>query len=70
MHTLTIDLEQGRKAYVNHNSDWFGNAIINYESEQGEYIEVMIPGAILLDIGRKSALEYVKNKIISLCEQL
>ncbi len=56
-------------AYINHNSDWSGEAIVSWMDNGGEH-EVRLPAWILVAGGKKAAIEFVRNAVVEALEEL
>ena len=65
------------KVVVNHNGDWSGDAIINYQEAGVKGIlpdkepkEIRVPGKLLIALALPVAKRFVGDKIISQVEQM
>lgn len=74
MTTSEFDIEGYGRVVVNHNSDWSGEAKIRWHAKgtQRNYYgqEVEFPASLLLELGKRAAIEMVKDELISFLEQL
>ena len=65
-HYHLLETDDG-EFHINVNSDWSGNASVHWEDTEGKH-EVELPGKLLLLLGRKAAIDHLRNKIIEVLE--
>lgn len=70
MHYLGFGNYKYGEIGINHNSDWSGNAIIDYRDENGNPVKVEIPGELLLVIGREAALKDFVGRTVEFLESM
>jgi hypothetical protein len=64
MHTLRVEVD-GTTYYVHHNSDWSGDAIVNWKDAKEDH-EITLPGRILVACSKQELLDTVIRKIADL----
>lgn len=86
MHTTRFQVEglKGEvvgEVVVNHNADWSGEAIVTFEDPSGRkstypdpvvggWIELRLPGPLLVALGRQAATAHLKDEIVRFVENL
>lgn len=70
MDTLNFKLNKDRSVAIHHNSDWSGEAIIFVKDNFNDTVtEHILPGELLLAMGRNAYKDHFINKVISYFEQ-
>ena len=54
MHTMSVTVD-GTEYFVNHHSDWSGEAHVNWTDRDGDH-EIRLPGMLLRACGRSAAI--------------
>ncbi len=64
-HTTTVqDRASGQSFYVNHNSDWSGEAHLHWtDIGSGKRRDVVLPGRLLLSLSRRIARSEVLDSL-------
>ena len=65
-HTLTLRSRTGEVVHVHHNGDWSGDVTI----ARREYPDIVIPGALLIRVGKAAARESIRDLMIEALEAL
>jgi len=69
MHTMKFETPGGTPVVIHHNSDWSGDAKVQWE-EDGETTCAVLPAALLLHMGNRAAFERLKSKLVEFVEEL
>jgi len=69
MHTSTYLIDDS-DIHVIHNSDWSGDAFVNFTDYRGKKRSTIIPAKLLIQIGRRAAHEHIVSEAISFFEGL
>lgn len=70
MHLSEYSVTGYGPVYVNHNSDYSGDAIVSWTDSSGDRKQVAIPGNLLLEIGKDAAVTHVRDRVIDALERM
>jgi len=64
MHTTTVNVA-GKSFFVNHNSDWSGDAHLHWTDADGKHRDAVLPGQLILGLSRSVA----RDELVNLLEE-
>ena len=56
--------------WVNHNSDWSGEAYVSWRDVDGKETTVTVPGRLFIELSRKASRELIAGRLIAFLEQM